>query len=76
MTSSRTCCTKRTNHSVESRKLWAPVTVTFPLTERTHAAIALVNRRPHGSPGHMDIRCPQAAAWLAALRYAEKNVFM
>ncbi|TKA56925.1 hypothetical protein B0A53_01326 [Rhodotorula sp. CCFEE 5036] len=38
--------------------------------------IALVNRRPHGSPGHMDIRCPQAAAWLAALRYAEKNVFI
>ncbi|GAA5820248.1 hypothetical protein JCM11251_005543 [Rhodosporidiobolus azoricus] len=38
--------------------------------------MALVNRRPHGSPGHADIRCPQAAAWLAALRYAEKNVFI
>ncbi|GJN90674.1 hypothetical protein Rhopal_003686-T1 [Rhodotorula paludigena] len=38
--------------------------------------IALVNRRPHGSPGHNDIRCPQAAAWLAALKYAEKNVFI
>ncbi|GAA5893943.1 uncharacterized protein JCM6883_003679 [Sporobolomyces salmoneus] len=38
--------------------------------------IALVNRRPHGSPGHNDIRCPQDAAWLAALRYAEKNVFI
>ncbi|GAA5870874.1 hypothetical protein JCM1840_002715 [Sporobolomyces johnsonii] len=38
--------------------------------------IALVNRRPHGSPGHRDIRCPQDAAWLAALRYAEKNVFI
>ncbi|BGP55664.1 hypothetical protein JCM8202v2_003269 [Rhodotorula sphaerocarpa] len=38
--------------------------------------IALVNRRPHGSPGHMDIRCPQAAAWLSALKYAQKNVFI
>ncbi|GAA6064331.1 hypothetical protein JCM10212_003576 [Sporobolomyces blumeae] len=38
--------------------------------------IALVNRRPHGSPGHNDIRCPQDAAWLAALRYAENNVFI
>lgn len=40
------------------------------------AAIALVNRRPHGSPGHNDIRCPQAAAWLAALKYAERDVFI
>ncbi|BGP24735.1 hypothetical protein Rt10032_c02g1161 [Rhodotorula toruloides] len=38
--------------------------------------IALVNRRPHGSPGHNDIRCPQAAAWLAALKYAERDVFI
>ncbi|GAA6034084.1 hypothetical protein JCM8097_000685 [Rhodosporidiobolus ruineniae] len=38
--------------------------------------MALVNRRPHGSPGHNDLRCPQDAAWLAALRYAEKNVFI
>ncbi|BGP16314.1 hypothetical protein JCM10213_006470 [Rhodosporidiobolus nylandii] len=38
--------------------------------------MALVNRRPHGFPGHGDIRCPQDAAWLAALRYAEKNVFI
>ncbi|SCV72211.1 BQ2448_4905 [Microbotryum intermedium] len=38
--------------------------------------IALVNRRPHGAPGHQDIRVPQDAAWLAALRYAEKNVFI
>ena len=40
------------------------------------AAIAVVNRRPHGAPGHQDIRVPQDAAWLAALRYAEKDVFM
>ncbi|GAA5992282.1 hypothetical protein JCM11641_001161 [Rhodosporidiobolus odoratus] len=39
-------------------------------------SMALVNRRPHGSPGHNDLRCPQDAAWLAALRYAEKNVFI
>ncbi|KAM0791421.1 hypothetical protein ACM66B_005880 [Microbotryomycetes sp. NB124-2] len=38
--------------------------------------IALVNRRPHGAPGHNDIRTPQDAAWLAALRYAEKKVFI
>ncbi|BGP32210.1 hypothetical protein JCM10296v2_003990 [Rhodotorula toruloides] len=38
--------------------------------------IALVNRRPHGSPGHNDIRCPQAAAWLAALKFAERDVFI
>ncbi|GAA6013836.1 hypothetical protein JCM10207_008208 [Rhodosporidiobolus poonsookiae] len=38
--------------------------------------MALVNRRPHGSPGHNDLRCPQDAAWLAALRYAENNVFI
>ncbi|KAK4056738.1 hypothetical protein OIO90_002290 [Microbotryomycetes sp. JL221] len=38
--------------------------------------IALVNRRPHGAPGHNDIRTPQDAAWLAALRYAQKKVFI
>lgn len=38
--------------------------------------MALVNRRPHGTPGHSDIRNPQDAAWLAAFRYAEKHVFI
>ncbi|GAA5925237.1 uncharacterized protein JCM15063_004964 [Sporobolomyces koalae] len=48
------------------------------MLHRSHkpCPIALVNRRPHGSPGHNDIRCPQDAAWLAALRYAENNVFI
>lgn len=35
VTSSRTCCTKRTNHSVESRTFWPPFTLRPPLTERT-----------------------------------------
>ncbi|KAI5477194.1 hypothetical protein MNV49_006638 [Pseudohyphozyma bogoriensis] len=45
---------------------------------RTHKPfpMAVVNRRPHGMPGHQDIRVPQNAAWLAGLRYAEKNVFI
>ncbi|CAD6887945.1 unnamed protein product [Tilletia controversa] len=38
--------------------------------------MALVNRRPHGTPGHSDIRNPQDAAWLAGFRYAEKHVFI
>ncbi|SCZ88120.1 BZ3500_MvSof-1268-A1-R1_Chr2-1g04202 [Microbotryum saponariae] len=48
------------------------------MLHKAHAPfpIAMVNRRPHGAPGHQDIRVPQDAAWLAALRYAEKNVFI
>lgn len=38
--------------------------------------IAMVNRKPHGLPGHQDIRVPQDAAWLAGFRYAERTVFM
>lgn len=38
--------------------------------------IAMVNRKPHGLPGHQDIRVPQDAAWLAGIRYAQKSVFM
>ncbi|KDN38877.1 hypothetical protein K437DRAFT_296253 [Tilletiaria anomala UBC 951] len=38
--------------------------------------IAMVNRRPHGTPGHSDIRNPQDAAWLAGFRYAQKHVFI
>ena len=43
-----------------------------------HAPVpmALVNRRPCGRPGHHDIRNPQAAAWLAAFRYAKQHVFI
>ncbi|KAK0531098.1 hypothetical protein OC835_003798 [Tilletia horrida] len=38
--------------------------------------MALVNRRPHGTPGHSDIRNPQDAAWLAGFRYAQRHVFI
>ncbi|KDQ54467.1 hypothetical protein JAAARDRAFT_38135 [Jaapia argillacea MUCL 33604] len=38
--------------------------------------IALVNRKPHGMPGHQDIRTPQNAAWLAGFRYAQKKIFI
>lgn len=38
--------------------------------------IAMVNRKPHGLPGHQDIRVPQDAAWLAGVRYAQKSVFI
>lgn len=38
--------------------------------------VAMVCRRPHGMPGHQDIRNPQNAAWLAGCRYAKKKVFI
>jgi hypothetical protein len=38
--------------------------------------MALVNRRPHGTPGHSDIRNPQDAAWLAGFRYAKRHIFL
>lgn len=38
--------------------------------------MALMNRRPHGTPGHSDIRNPQDAAWLAGFRYAKKHIFI
>ena len=38
--------------------------------------IAMVCRRPHGFPGHHDIRNPQNAAWLAGCRYAQRKVFI
>ncbi|PWN48535.1 hypothetical protein IE53DRAFT_381263 [Violaceomyces palustris] len=38
--------------------------------------MALVNRRPHGTPGHSDIRNPQDAAWLAGFRYAKEHAFI
>ncbi|KAK0545576.1 hypothetical protein OC846_004897 [Tilletia horrida] len=45
---------------------------------KPHAPVpmALVNRRPHGTPGHSDIRNPQDAAWLAGFRYANEHVFI
>lgn len=43
-----------------------------------HAPVpmALVNRRPHGRPGHDDIDNPQNSAWLAGFRYAKQHVFI
>lgn len=38
--------------------------------------MALVNRRPHGTPGHSDIRNAQDAAWLAGFRYARRHIFI
>ncbi|WDK15229.1 hypothetical protein CGRA01v4_06510 [Colletotrichum graminicola] len=38
--------------------------------------IALVNRPPYGPPNHKSMGNPQNAAWLSALRNAEKNVFI
>lgn len=38
--------------------------------------MALMNRRPHGTPGHSDIRNPQDGAWLAGFRYAKHHIFI
>jgi phosphatidylserine/phosphatidylglycerophosphate/cardiolipin synthase-like enzyme len=38
--------------------------------------IALVNRLPHGTPGHTDTANPQDAAWMGAFRYAKKSIFI
>ncbi|KAK3318867.1 hypothetical protein B0H66DRAFT_582359 [Apodospora peruviana] len=38
--------------------------------------IALVNRSPYGLPTHKAVSNPQNAAWLSALRYATRSVFI
>ncbi|CCG82352.1 Putative uncharacterized protein [Taphrina deformans PYCC 5710] len=38
--------------------------------------MALVNRQPHNLPGHNDVVNPQNNAWLAALKYAQRSVFI
>ncbi|KAH9003737.1 hypothetical protein EDB86DRAFT_2889505 [Lactarius hatsudake] len=39
--------------------------------------IAMVNRRPTGTPGHYSVRnFPQDIAWLSAMNYAQKSVFI
>ncbi|KAI1429927.1 hypothetical protein F5Y12DRAFT_709469 [Xylaria sp. FL1777] len=38
--------------------------------------IALVNRAPYGQPNHKSVANPQNAAWLSALRNAQRNVFI
>ncbi|KAI9461909.1 hypothetical protein BJY52DRAFT_1257542 [Lactarius psammicola] len=43
----------------------------------TPVPIAMVNRRPTGTPGHYSVRrFPQDIAWLSAMHYAQKNVFI
>lgn len=48
------------------------------MIHRAHAPVpmAMVNRKPHGAPGHQDIRVPQDAAWLAGLRHAQASAFI
>ncbi|KAF1926504.1 IQ calmodulin-binding domain-containing protein [Didymella exigua CBS 183.55] len=38
--------------------------------------MALVNRRPWGAPNHECVNVPQNEAWLAAIRNAQKTVFI
>ncbi|KIM79061.1 hypothetical protein PILCRDRAFT_823914 [Piloderma croceum F 1598] len=38
--------------------------------------IAMVNRKPRGSIEYTDVNNPQDTAWLAALHYAERKVFI
>ncbi|EIN06967.1 hypothetical protein PUNSTDRAFT_135667 [Punctularia strigosozonata HHB-11173 SS5] len=38
--------------------------------------MAMVNRHPHGTPGHEDVDVPQNVAWLAGFRLAQKSVFI
>ncbi|KAL7424757.1 hypothetical protein Q5752_000441 [Cryptotrichosporon argae] len=45
-------------------------------TEHKPFPIAMVNRSPRGRPGHGDTYVPQDQAWLAAFRFAKKNVFI
>jgi len=48
------------------------------MIHRAHKPVpmAMVNRKPHGAPGHADIRVPQDAAWLAGLRHAQESAFI
>ncbi|THG97953.1 hypothetical protein EW026_g4144 [Hermanssonia centrifuga] len=38
--------------------------------------IAMVNRAPHGTPGHGDVDVPQNVAWLSGIQLAKKSVFI
>ncbi|KAH8156806.1 hypothetical protein CIB48_g11443 [Xylaria polymorpha] len=38
--------------------------------------MAFVNRAPYGRPNHKSVTNPQNAAWLSALRNAQRNVFI
>ena len=44
--------------------------------EHQPVPMALVNRLPHGTPGHVDTANPQDAAWMGAFRYATKSIFI
>lgn len=48
------------------------------LPHQTHTPypMALVNRAPYGPPTHKSVSNPQNAAWLSALRNAQKSVYI
>ncbi|KAG8961639.1 hypothetical protein FRC05_005843 [Tulasnella sp. 425] len=48
----------------------------FAHSSHEECAIALVNRRPYGPPGHNDWLTPQDVAWLAGVKHAKKRVFV
>ncbi|KAG8897302.1 hypothetical protein FRC01_011391, partial [Tulasnella sp. 417] len=48
----------------------------FAHSPHEECAMALVNRRPYGSPNHSDWLTPQDVAWLAGVKHAQKRVFI
>ncbi|CAK7211288.1 hypothetical protein SBRCBS47491_001072 [Sporothrix bragantina] len=71
------------NHTVNDLKADAPalavgdeMTPYIPHAVHEPFPIAMVNRPPFGPPTHSSVVQPQNAAWLSALRHAQKNVFI
>lgn len=48
----------------------------FAHSPHEECAMALVNRRPYGTPAHNDWLTPQDVAWLAGVKHAQKKVFI
>lgn len=48
----------------------------IPHATREPFPMVLVNRPPYGAPNNKSVTNPQNAAWLSALRNAQKNVFI
>ncbi|KIO19123.1 hypothetical protein M407DRAFT_16170 [Tulasnella calospora MUT 4182] len=48
----------------------------FAHSPHEECAMALVNRRPYGSPNHSDWLTPQDVAWLAGVKHAQKRIFI
>lgn len=38
--------------------------------------MAMVNRKPHGRPGHGEVHNPQDVAWISAIKHAKQKVFI